>query len=201
MPVPVDVIWWCCQCENLCNKALAVRCVHCSHDLCLSCKLQEMRPLPETHLVRHQKYDHSTLSQVFDGPSTEPSTTSKPLMQYIEEVVRQSLINRDEFEVEDAYAVILVDWKLSDFLNNQYENEDSRQIAQVIALVGAGRQVQATTCEAYIKYNWPTMGTLVLEAMQEALVDSKVTLHCKKNIPLIIVNFFRTSFDYDEGIS
>ncbi|KAL9043025.1 MAG: hypothetical protein Q9214_003618 [Letrouitia sp. 1 TL-2023] len=157
--------------------------------------------LTQTHLLRHKDYDHSALSQAFDGPGSEPSTTSNSPMQHIEEVIMQSLINRDDIDIEDADAVILVDWNLSDYLNDQYDNEDSRQIAHVIALIGADQHIQATTCEAYIKHNWPTRGTLVLEVVQEALVDSRVTLHCKKNIPFIIVNFFLPSPNYDEGIS
>lgn len=130
--MPEYKIWTCCQCRYHVNT-LSAHMLYCRREDTLVMKTHALVPVDS-----------------FGSPIDE---TPKPLMQHIEEVILQSLRNRHAADIEDAYAVLLVDWNLSDFLNSQYENEHSRKVTQVVALVGTGQQSQATTCETYIKYN------------------------------------------------
>jgi hypothetical protein len=68
-------------------------------------------------------------------------------------------------------AKIMVLWDLLDFVNIQNEKRD---IGSMITLTGSVALAQATSCSAYLKQNWPSTGSMVLETLQASLDDEKL---------------------------
>ena len=68
-----------------------------------------------------------------------------------------------------SHARFMVEWKLSQCLNDQYGKEES--IENVLLLVGTDKQAYTTRCSTYLEHTWPLTGSSTLRAINTTLKE------------------------------
>ena len=96
----------------------------------------------------------------------QPSTEDK-LAAIISQVLKTLVTN----EVGQYCASLKLQWDILGFIEDQFRDIDSPNTAlgRVITISGSARHAQAATCSGYIQQNWPTYGSKILDALQDAL--------------------------------
>jgi hypothetical protein len=64
-------------------------------------------------------------------------------------------------------AGFLAKWDVMGFMRSQYSKLPS--VASIMVLTGSALYAQATTCGDYVRTNWPTTGSIVLDLIDKAL--------------------------------
>ena len=76
-------------------------------------------------------------------------------------------------------ASLEMQWDILGFMEDQYRENDlpNSTLGLVMTLSGSAQHAQATTCSEYIRQNWPTHGSEVLDTLQNALNSPMHTSH------------------------
>lgn len=64
-----------------------------------------------------------------------------------------------------------VHWDIFTFISAQYGTEHPA-IGSVLVLTGSAVRAQATTCEEYLRTNWPKTGSIFLQIVEGLLRDA-----------------------------
>lgn len=74
----------------------------------------------------------------------------------------ESVNPMDDFEVPFS-----IDWDIIGFMCSQYG--EMVPIGSIVTITGSALCTQATTCDDYVRSNWPVTGPFLLEVLQDAL--------------------------------
>ena len=68
-------------------------------------------------------------------------------------------------------ASLEIQWDILGFMQNEFRDKDfpNTVLGHVVTISGSAKHAQATSCSEYIRQNWPTHGSKVLDALQCAL--------------------------------
>jgi hypothetical protein len=100
--------------------------------------------------------------------------------------LRRSLYRDDEYRTASIRAIVLekihfpdtacyttaqflAKWDVMGFMRSQYSKLPS--VASIVVLTGSALYAQATTCSDYVRTNWPTTGSIVLDLIDKALAS------------------------------
>jgi hypothetical protein len=100
--------------------------------------------------------------------------------------LRRSLYRDDEYRTASIRAIVLENihspntacwttaeflakWDVMGFMRSQYSKLPS--VASTVVLTGSALYAQATTCSDYVRTNWPTTGSIVLDLIDKALAS------------------------------
>jgi hypothetical protein len=91
-----------------------------------------------------------------------------PCLPYSSEKTEHMPVFHDA--VQKYSAAIKVHWNLKNFLRREFEAREDADLGSVITLTGSACYAQATTCEQYMRENWPSTSYNVLQLLRDALL-------------------------------
>ena len=116
--------------------------------------------------------------------STDHAMTDPPLQSQQRNVmsdIEQCVLTGLEAQEDNQYeASFCVQWNPRKFMKNQF-GEDHVQLGKVLTITGSEHCAQATTCENYVRYTWPYLGSFLLQIVQDVFShpehDGQSTIH------------------------
>lgn len=69
-------------------------------------------------------------------------------------------------------AVFIINWKLKDFLKNNYEDGIRQKLGSVLAVTGTIENARLCSVGEYFKWSWPYHSVQLLKAIEEKLINS-----------------------------